>query len=103
MRLPRAAWAAFVLSLTLSALSYGGNQATCDFTTFAAPSGYTLSEVNAVTDDGTVVGQLANNKSGQMVAFSHSADGKFTIFDAPNSSFTWFNGRTLNGVNAGFF
>jgi len=46
-------------------------------------NGYTFSEVNDVTDNGTVVGQVEDHNSGAFVAFSRTADGKFTIFDAP--------------------
>src|SRR5437899_12758411 len=94
MRLPRAAFASL---LFLSAASYAANQASCTFTTFSAPAGYSLAQVNGVSDDGTVVGQLEHHNSGAFVAFSRSAAGKFTLFAPPNSAFTWFNRRNLVG------
>ena len=100
MRLPRASFASL---LSLSAASFAANQASCSFTTFSAPAGYSLAQVNGVSDDGTVVGQLEHNNSGAFVAFSRSAAGKFTLFAPPNSAFTWFNRRNLVGVNVGSY
>ena len=103
MRLPRAAFALFATFLLLCGVSYAANQASCTFTTFSAPTGYSLAQVNGVSDDGTVVGQLENNNSGSFVAFSRSAAGKFTLFAPPNSAFTWFNRRNPVGVNVGSY
>jgi hypothetical protein len=103
MRPPRAAFELFVLLFALAAVSSAANQASCTFNTFPAPQGYVYAQVNDVTDDGTVVGQLEDGKSGAFVAFSHSADGKFTIWDAPNSIFTWFSSRSISGVNVGSY
>ncbi len=102
MRLPRAAFASLAL-LLLSGVSYAANQASCTFKTFSAPAGYSLTQVNGVSNDGTVVGQVANDNSGAFVAFSRSAAGKFTLFAPPNSAFTWFNRRNLVGVNVGSY
>jgi hypothetical protein len=103
MRLPRAGFALFTFLLLLCAVSYAANQAVCTFHTFSAPSGYSLAQVNGVSDDGTVVGQLENDKSGSFVAFARSASGKFTLYSAPNSTFTWFSRRNRVGVNVGSF
>ncbi|HEY1401296.1 MAG TPA: hypothetical protein VF953_06885 [Terriglobales bacterium] len=103
MRLPRAAFASFASLLLFSAVTYAANQASCTFTTFSAPAGYSLAQVNGVSDDGTVVGQLEDKNSGSFVAFSRSAAGKFTLFAPPNSTFTWFNRRNLVGVNVGSY
>ena len=103
MRLPRAGFALFASLLLLSALSYAGNQASCTFKTFSAPAGYSLAQVNGVSDDGTVVGQLEDKNSGSFVAFSRSAAGKYKLFAAPNSAFTWFTHRNLVGVNVGSY
>ena len=103
MRLPRAAFASLAPFLLLCAVSHAANQASCTFTTFSAPTGYSLAQVNGVSDDGTVVGQLEDNNSGSFVAFSRSAAGKFTVFAAPKSAFTWFNRRNLVGVNVGSY
>ena len=102
MRLPRAV-VGLLISLSLSAVSFAVTQASCTFTTFSAPAGYALAQVNDVTDDGTVVGQVEDLNSGAFVAFSRSAGGKFTIFDAPNSAFTWFSSRSVSGVNVGSY
>jgi len=103
MRLPRAAIGLLVSLLLLSAISFAANQASCTFTTFTAPAGYAFAQVNDVTDDGTVVGQVEDLNSGAFVAFSRSSNGKFTIWDAPNSIFTWFSSRNLSGVNVGSY
>jgi len=103
MRLPRPRFGPFVSLLLLSTVSYAGNQAACTFTTFSAPAGYSLSQVNDVNDNGTVVGQVEDHNSGAFVAFSRTADGKFTIFDAPNSIFTWFSSRNIADVNVGSY
>ncbi len=79
------------------------NIASCNFNTFSAPSGYTLSEVNGVSDDGTVVGQLVDNKTLESVAFTYSASGVFTEYTAPKSSATWMYGRNGSGINAGSY
>ena len=103
MRLSRAGSTLLASLLLLSAFSYAGNQASCTFTTFSAPAGYSLAQVNGVSDDGTVVGQLEDKNSGAFVAFSRSPAGKFTLFAPPNSAFTWFNRRNLVGVNVGSY
>src|SRR5207245_242214 len=66
-------------------------------------AGYSLAQVNGVSDDGTVVGQLEEIKTGSFVAFSRSAAGKFTVYAAPKSAYTWFTRRNLVGVNVGSF
>lgn len=103
MRLPRAAFWLAVVVLLLPALSFAANQASCTFTTFPAPQGYALAQVNAISDDGTVVGQVEDNNNGAFVGFSRSAAGVYTIFDAPNSIFTWFSSRNSAGVNVGSY
>ena len=103
MRFSRAALGTFVSWLALSAISFAANQASCTFTTFSAPAGYAFSQVNDVDDLGIVVGQVEDKNSGAFVAFSRTADGKFTIFDAPNSIFTWFSSRNISGVNVGSY
>lgn len=77
--------------------------ASCTFNTFTAPSGYSLSAVNGVTDDGTVVGQLLDNNTQQMVGFTYSAKGVFTKYAAPKSLTTWFYGGNASGLNAGTY
>ncbi len=98
----RAAFAMFVSLMLFPVVSFAANQASCTFTTFSAPAGYSLAQVNGISDDGTVVGQL-EDKAGNFVAFSRTATGKFTTYAAPNSNFTWFNRRNLAGVNVGSY
>jgi uncharacterized membrane protein len=102
MTLPRTLAVALLLSL-LPSSSFAATQAACAFTTFSAPLGYTLSEVDGVSDDGTVVGQLENKSSLALAAFVRTASGKFTVYAAPKSSMTWLYGRNANGVNVGFY
>jgi uncharacterized membrane protein len=103
MSLPRLVFAAILIALLPSAVTHAEDIASCNFTTFSAPSGYTLSEVNGVSDDGTVVGQLVDNKTLASVAFTYSASGVFTEYTAPKSMATWLYGRNGTGINAGSY
>ena len=103
MRFPRAAAAFFIMFVLLCSVSFAANQAACTFNTFSAPTGYSLAQVNGISDNATVVGQLEDIKTGSFVAFSRSAAGKFTVYSAPNSAFTWFNRRNSVGVNVGSY
>src|SRR5262249_11245954 len=91
------------LLLVLSVISQAANQASCTFTTFTAPSGYSFAQVNGVSDDGTVVGQLEDLNSGSFVAFSRTSVGKWAIYSEQKSLFTWFEHRNLVGVNVGSY
>jgi len=103
MRFRRAAFGMILSLFLLSALSFAANQASCTFTTFSAPMGYAFAQINDIDDLGTVVGQVEDKSSGAFVAFSRTVGGKFTIFDAPNSMFTWFSSRNISGVNVGSY
>jgi hypothetical protein len=105
MGLPRfvAAIAVALLMLSSSLQMHAAQTASCTFDTFSAPAGYSFSQVQGISDDGTVVGQLLNNKTQDMVAFTRSASGVITEFTAPKSSTTWLYGRSGTGANAGFY
>ena len=62
MAFPRSIPAIFV-SLLLSSTALHATQASCTFDTFTVPSQYTLNSVEGVADDGTVVGQVVDNKT----------------------------------------
>lgn len=95
---------AIVITLLLhSGVLQAATTASCTFNTFSAPSGYSLSQVNGVSDDGTVVGQLLNHSTQQSVAFKRSASGVITKYAAPQSSATWLYGRSGIGTNAGYY
>jgi probable HAF family extracellular repeat protein len=83
--------------------SFAATTASCAFTTFSAPAGYAFLEVDGVSDDGAVVGQLQNTSTLAQVAFIRTIDGKTTLYAAPKSSITWLNGRNGSGVNVGFY
>ena len=102
MTLSRTLAAALWLAL-VSLSSFAATQATCTFTTFSAPSGYTLSAVDGISDDGTVVGQLENNNTLALVAFMRTASGTINTYAAPKSSMTWFYGRNGSGTDVGFY
>jgi len=102
MGFPRLACAIAVTFLLLSSLLHAQN-ASCTFDTFSAPSGYTLSQVQGVSDDGTVVGQLINNNTQAIVGFMRSPSGVFTEYAAPNAGVTWMYGRNGSGANAGYY
>jgi len=103
MRLPRLASAVIITVFLPAVLMHAAQNASCTFNTFSAPSGYTLSNVDGVSDDGTVVGQLVDNKTLEAVAFTYSASGVFTEYTAPKSSNTWMYGRNGSGLNAGSY
>lgn len=100
MSLPAVVIATLLLHV---ALGFAAETASCVFDTFSAPAGYTLSQVNGVSDDGTVVGQLVKNDSQEYVGFSRSAGGAIAEYAAPNALTTWFYGRNGVGVDAGFY
>lgn len=102
MGLPRLTSTVVLTLLLLSSLMHAQN-ASCTFDTFTAPSGYAFSQVQGVSDDGTVVGQLEDNKTLKLVAFMRSPSGVFTKYAAPNSSVTWMEGRNGSGANAGYY
>ncbi len=103
MNFPRSVSAVIVTLLLQSAVMHAEKTASCTFTTFSAPSGYTLNAVNGVSDDGTVVGQLIDNQTQAWVAFAYSASGVFTEYAAPKSSTTSLYGSNASGVNAGSY
>jgi uncharacterized membrane protein len=102
MGLPRLSSAVVLLLLLFSSIMHGQN-ASCAFEVFSAPSGYTFGLVGGVSDDGTVVGQLVNNKTLKSEGFMRSPSGVFTEYAAPNSLVTWMNGRNGSGANAGYY
>src|SRR5580658_10266821 len=80
MNLPRLVPAVIVTLLLQSSVMQAAKNASCTFDTFSAPSGYSFSQVQGVSDDGTVVGQLIDNKTLQYVAFLRSQSGVFTEY-----------------------
>jgi hypothetical protein len=107
MSLPRLVSAVIiVIAITLflpTAVMHAAQTASCTFSTFSAPTGYSLSQVNGVADDGTVVGQLVDNKTMDLVAFTYSASGVFTEYAVPKSLTTWLYGGNASGANAGSY
>src|SRR5260370_34045952 len=89
MGLRRSVSAIAVALFLHSAVMRAADQASCTFDTFSAPPGYSLSQVNGVSDDGTVVGQLIDTKTKQFEAFQRSACGAITKYPPPPSSATW--------------
>ena len=77
--------------------------ASCTFTTFTAPSGYTIYVVAGIDDNGNVVGELQNKKTGDIVAFTRSSKGSYATYAAPNSVMTGFNHRINSGVTVGTY
>ena len=89
--------------LVFAAPALFGAQANCSFTTFDPPSGYTLNSVEGIADDGTVVGQLIDNKTLMPVGFMRSSNGDFTIYTAPQSSTTWIYQQSETGTSSGSY
>src|SRR5271166_2960227 len=94
--------AVFVSLISLSS-AFAKTNASCTFDTFDVPSGYTLNTVEGIADDGTVVGQLIDNKSQAFVAFMRSSSGDFTIYTAPSSSMTWLYQQNATGTSSGSY
>jgi hypothetical protein len=103
MNLPRSVAAAIFALLLHSSVMHAAQTASCIFDTFSAPPGFSFSQVQGVSDDGTVVGQLLDNNTLQLVAFTRSASGVITDYAVPKSSATWLYGRNGSGANAGFY
>jgi hypothetical protein len=77
--------------------------ASCTFDTFRVPSNYTLSSVQGIGDDGTVVGQVIENSTQMYAGFMRAPDGAITIYSAPKSSMTWLYGQSGTGSSAGYY
>ncbi|HVM92383.1 MAG TPA: hypothetical protein VMT67_06200 [Terriglobales bacterium] len=95
--------AAIVCMFSLAPVLRAANKASCTFDTFDAPSGYTLNTVQGIADDGTVVGQLIENKSQSLVGFMMSPGGDFTVYKAPKSSMTWLYQQNATGTSSGSY
>lgn len=102
MSLPRLV-PVIVVTVLLHSLMHAVPQADCVFDTFEAPTGFTFSQVNGVSDDGTVVGQLVNSDTQEFVAFTRSAGGVITEYTVPKTLTTWLYGRNGIGINSGFY
>src|ERR1700690_1336034 len=92
-----------VLLISLSPALHAGTKASCTFDTFDVPSGYTLNVVEGIADDGTVVGQLIDNKTQAFVGFLRDERGNFTMYTAPKSSTTWLYQQNATGTSAGSY
>jgi hypothetical protein len=102
MGLRQSIYAIGVLLVLLSASLYA-TQASCTFQTFSVPSQYTLAAVQGIADDGTVVGQVTDNKTLVPMGFMLSSNGQFTAYTAPKSSTTWVYGQNATGTSAGSY
>ena len=98
----RAVFTILVSFLSLSAALHA-TQASCTFDTFTVPPQYTLSSVQGVADDGTVVGQVIDNKTLLPMGFIRSAGGNVTVFAAPKSRTTWMYDQNATGTTAGSY
>jgi hypothetical protein len=94
--------AVFLAFLSLSP-AFCGTKASCTFDTFDVPSGYTLNTVEGIADDGTVVGQLINNRTQAPVGFMRSSGGDFAYYSAPKSSMTWLYQQNATGTSSGSY
>jgi hypothetical protein len=96
------ATAVFLLLLFITAPLYAA-KASCTFDTFSVPAQYTLSSVEGIADDGTVVGQVIDNKTQLAMGFMLSSNGTFTAYSAPESQTTWMYGENASGTSAGYY
>jgi len=95
--------ASLVCLISFPAVLYAGTKASCTFDTFDVPSGYTLSAVEGIADDGTVVGQLVVNQTQALVGFMRTQSGDFTIYGAPKSNMTWLYEQNATGTSSGSY
>jgi hypothetical protein len=102
MAFPRSTLAVIVLIASLSAVVHA-KKASCTYDTFDVPSQYTLSTVEGIGDDGTVVGQVIDNKTQLPMGFMRSPNGTITVYSAPQSTTTWMNGQNATGTSAGYY
>jgi len=102
MSIPRSVFGVFITLLSLSAALYA-SQASCTFDTFTVPSQYTLSTVQGIGDDGTVVGQLVDNDTQALLGFMRSSGGDITVYSAPQSVTTWLYGENATGTSVGYY
>jgi hypothetical protein len=100
---PRHTLLAVFISLISISPAFGAAKASCTFDTFDVPSGYTMNSVEGIADDGTVVGQLIDNKTLVPVGFMRSSGGEFTMYSAPASSNTWIYQQNATGTSAGSY
>jgi hypothetical protein len=103
MSFPRLVPAVVVTMMLYSSALHAAEQASCVFDTFAPPAGYSFNQVNGVSDDGVVVGQLIDNDTQKLMAFTRSANGVITKYVAPKSASTWLYGSNGVGDNTGFY
>jgi hypothetical protein len=97
---------ALAIALLLAAIPFAHAiipNASCTFTTFNAPNGFTIDGVGGIDDNGNVVGQLQDKKTGDVVGFNRSSNGTYTTYSAPNSYMTGFNHRVDSGVVVGTY
>lgn len=93
----------FILLAALSLVQAKVNQANCTFTTFNPPSGYTLLGVGGIDDNGNVVGELQDNKTGNIVGFTRSSSGNYTTYSVSKSYVTMLNHTIDNGTAVGSY
>jgi hypothetical protein len=87
----------------LSSALFAATKASCTFDTFTVPSKYTLSALQGVSDDGTVVGQLVDNTSQLSVGFMRSSSGTITVYSMPKSLTTSLYSDNATGTSAGSY
>jgi hypothetical protein len=100
---PRHSVFGIVLSLLALSTALHAKKASCTFDTFSVPSQYSLSTVQGIGDDGTVVGQLIDNKTQLLVGFLRAPNGTVTVYSAPKSSTTWLYGNNATDTSAGSY
>ena len=99
--------AIFLLTfLGVSTLSSAQTDASCSFTTFSAPKGYSWPSPSGTTDYGTIVGSIysppINSESFSRGMIRYSGGG-ITTYNYPNAQDTWFSRRNNAGVTVGYY
>ena len=80
--------------------------ASCSFTTFRAPSGYSWPSPSGTNDYGTIVGSVLSPAINSVVysrGLVRYSNGSMTTFNYPNAQDTWFSRRNDAGVTIGYY
>lgn len=97
--------AAVVLSsLSFTSLLFAQTQASCSFTTFNPPANDIYGFYpNGINHYNTVVGGVFGPNQNQEQAYIRFSGGNVTLFQVPNSAWTFLTRRNLNGVSVGAY
>ena len=95
-----------ILLLSCGVISQAQTTASCSFSAFQAPSGYSLEAPAGINNYGTIVGSIFSpptGNTGHEDAFIHWSDGKTNIYSYSGAADTWFSKRNDSGLDVGTY